>query len=118
MMMSVRRLMALGPRLAALLVLIASLLIAPLSLPAAPERCCCPSPRTCKCPEHQRGYHGQTSLRRCGRPAPQVAPLPSPVAALTAGPVVVTPAVAAVPTVVALPAPHPRPDLDRPRGPS
>ncbi len=110
--------MALGPRLAALLVLIAALLAAPVSLPAAPERCCCPSPATCKCPEHQRGYHGQTSLRRCSSPTPRVASLPAPPAALAAAPVVSTAAVPAMPTVIARPAPHPSPDLDRPSAPS
>lgn len=115
---SLRRLLAFGPRLAALLVLLAALVAAPLTLPAAPEPCCCPSVRTCKCPEHQRGYQGQTSLRRCSSPTSPVAPAPAPVADLPSSVVQVTPAIPAPPIAIALPVPHPSPDRDRPRGPS
>ena len=118
--MSVRghQLLAFGPRVAALLVLIASLLVAPLRLPAAPDPCCCPRPARCTCSDHNPGPGGPPSIRRCTPADTEVAPAPAPVAALPTPLVIVRPAVAAVPTIVALASPHRSPDLDRPRGPS
>lgn len=112
------RWLAVGPRAMALLVLIASLLVAPLAIAAPPEPCCCPQPARCKCPDHQAANRGHASVRRCGAPVRHPAPLPAPIAALPA-PLVLATVVAAAPApVTTLPSPHASPDLERPRGPS
>ena len=108
-----RRFFALGPKIVALLVLIAAVI----AVPAAPEPCCCPVPAKCKCAEHRAANHGQSSVRRCGSPVAHAAPLPAPQAAL---PPVIAIGVAIVDApapLFALPAPHASPDLERPRAP-
>src|SRR5688500_6952458 len=99
-----RQLLACGPRLAAMAVLIAAMIIAPARLPAEPEDCCCPSPAECKCPEHQPGEPGEASIRRCSTPELHAATAPVPAAELPPAFVVVAPAVTVALPVTTLPA--------------
>lgn len=112
-----RRLLAFGPRVVALLVLIAAMVVAPLALPAAPEPCCCPVRAKCTCAEHRDANREQPTVRRCGSPVAQSAPLPAPPAALPAAIAIVSDVAAAPAVVATLPVPHASPDLERPRAP-
>ncbi|HVV81516.1 MAG TPA: hypothetical protein VHE35_00510 [Kofleriaceae bacterium] len=115
---ALRRRLALGPRVVALLVTIAALLAAPLALRAAPIPCCCAHPARCQCPEHQRGHDGPTSIRRCLQPDTPAAPQVSAPAVVPAAVVIVAPAATTPAPVTALPAPHDSPELERPAAPS
>ena len=77
---SLRWLVALGPRLVALLVLVAALVLAPAPLPAEPEPCCCPRPAECTCLD--RDPSAPASLRRCSQPVDAAAPVTAAPAAL------------------------------------
>jgi hypothetical protein len=114
---AVRRCFAFGPKVVALLVLVASLVVAPLTAPAAPEPCCCPQPSRCKCAEHRAANHGHEQVRRCGSPVARSAPLPAPPAALPPPVTLAVMVVEAPAPLVALPSPHASPDLERPRAP-
>ena len=114
----VRRLLALGPRVAALVVLMAALLAAPLPLTAEPEACCCPRPAECVCHEHGGSPPGSSSLRRCAQPVDHAAPIAAAPVELPAPVVVLAPAALLSAPAIALPSPHASPDLERPRGPS
>ena len=113
---SLRWLVALGPRLVALLVLVAALVLAPAPLPAEPEPCCCPRPAECTCLD--RDPSAPASLRRCSQPVDAAAPVTAAPAALPPPVTLRIPAAATPAPVTALPAPHASPEPERARGPS
>lgn len=114
----VHPLLALGPRVVALLVLIASLLAAPIRVVAeTAEPCCCPRPEECPCHDHGSPA-GSSSFRPCDRPTDHDAPVSAAPAALPAPIVVIAPAATLPAPAITLPSPHASPDLERPRGPS
>jgi hypothetical protein len=105
-----QRLLALGPKVVALVVLIAALVVAPLTLPAEPEPCCCPQPSKCTCADHDDD-RGPSTIRRCGSPTEQPAPIPAPTVALPVPLAIVSEAAAAPAPVLPLAIPHESPDL-------
>jgi hypothetical protein len=82
------------------------------------DKCCCPDPAHCKCPEHKPGHTNKPQLKDCHRTSHDVTspPLPAfepPKVALVA------PAVRIVGVVLPVPArPHDSPPPARPDAPS
>jgi len=81
------------------------------------DRCCCPDPAFCHCPDHNAPASPAPVLDRCGKThhliiSPTL-PAFTPVAAGTVVAVAERPA-----PVLALPAPHAPPEPERPAGPS
>lgn len=79
--------------------------------------CCCPNPKICKCKDHQ-GDPSAPSMRACHKSPDDLirAELPQFVPPTVIA--VVHPALPIVHAAVALPSPHPAPELRRPDGPS